>query len=433
MFEGYRQASFRGVPFHCPERDRSGGRRIDAAEIPFADSFTTRDMGRAIATFNLSGFVFGADWKAQADRLEEALDKPDAGRLVHPTRGEMDVHVRRWSAREDEDDGLDFVRFRIECIPARPLAYPAANIDQGARLSAAAARVPDSAVAGFADAWTDPDAATAGETLATQSENALHEVTRQLTDLSRLMPNADIGGLSGYLRDVETFKAASFDLVRAPNDMAVGVFGLVSRLRGLTDWSFPALTQLGDFGRAFGQSSYGSTTIYQGTTDNGGAAAAAGAAPITVLQPPAFAAVTTENRAALGQLVTAAAVSEAAPAALDRPFDTFDDAITARAGLVNTIQGLSDTAHAARRREEALVYDDLRVTTWTVLGDVAADLPRLMTREVSLPQSARAFSWRARGDLGGAADLVARNRLRHPAHLPAGERLRLLDPEAVDV
>ncbi|HBT44299.1 MAG TPA: hypothetical protein DIW51_00645 [Rhodospirillaceae bacterium] len=429
MFEGYRQASFRGVPFHCPERDRSGGRRVDAAEIPFADSYTTRDMGLVISAFNLSGFVFGADWKAQADRLEEALDASGAGRLVHPTRGELDVHVRRWSSRENEDEGMDFVRFRIECIPAKPLQYPRADVDQRARLADVAGTVRAPATASFTNIWVNPDAVAAGETLAAQSEGALNEMTRQLQDLARQVPNPDMGGLTAFLRDAEGFRAASFDLVRAPGDMASGVFGLVSRIRGLTAFPFTTLARLGDFGLSFGQSTYGTAAVPQGTVDAGGMAAFAAAAPVTVLQPPAVAAWTQANRASLGGLVAAAAVAEAAPAALDEPFNSFDDAVAARADLVSTIRDLEGLANVGRRREEALVYEDLRVTSWTVLGDVAADLPRLVAREVPVPQSARAFSWRARGDIRAAGDLVARNRLRHPAHLPAGTRLKLLDPE----
>lgn len=86
-----RPASFRGVSFSVSDAEYNGGRRTALHEYPQRDTPYVEDMGRATREYSMTALVVGSDYIARAKELMAALEKPGAGRLVHPWLGELSV------------------------------------------------------------------------------------------------------------------------------------------------------------------------------------------------------------------------------------------------------------------------------------------------------------------------------------------------------
>jgi len=401
-FENYRQGSLDGVPFECVSRGSRGGRRVDVGEIPFGETWTTRDMGKRARRFQFDAFIFGKDWLTRAAQLEEALERGGVVRLVHPTRGELDVLIEEWSEREDENEALDERSYRIECVLSRDVELPAAEIHHRSAVSDAAAAVPEPVAAAFVSDWVPPDGEQiniVSDAVETDAIGSLDAFAAELRDLAQV-PNP-LAGAADALAAINELSANATALIRAPADLAFSFVSIVSGIRSAVLAPFQALLRLARF------------SIGLPDLDLGFSLGQAGDA-IAV------------NRSALGQLVAANALAQAADAALDQSFPTFDDAIAARRDLADTIATVERTALVSRRRDVAIALQQLRAVSWTGLGDVAVSLPRLTDASANGRLSARALSWRIRGDIDAADDIVARNRLDHPAMLPPNRDLKVV-------
>ena len=86
-----RSASFRGVSFSVSEAEYNAGRRTALHEYPKRDVPYVEDMGRATRTYTLTALIVGTDYITRTKALMTALEKPGAGRLVHPWLGELSV------------------------------------------------------------------------------------------------------------------------------------------------------------------------------------------------------------------------------------------------------------------------------------------------------------------------------------------------------
>lgn len=108
-------ASFRGVPFWVDTDIVPVGRRTQVHEYPKRDRPYTEDMGRQTRKYRFAGFVVGDDCLSQRDRLLAALDKPGSGELVHPWFGRLTVTAGECEVSHARDEG-GMVRFGLEFI-----------------------------------------------------------------------------------------------------------------------------------------------------------------------------------------------------------------------------------------------------------------------------------------------------------------------------
>lgn len=86
-----RPASFRGVPFAVQSEQYSGGRRVSVLEYPLRESSDAQDMGRKAIEYTIEAFVVGEFWRDERDALQEALHEPGPGELVHPRFGRIRI------------------------------------------------------------------------------------------------------------------------------------------------------------------------------------------------------------------------------------------------------------------------------------------------------------------------------------------------------
>lgn len=111
--ERYLKASFRNVEFVVVNAGNDGGRRNVKHTFPNNDKPYFEDLGKKNPQFTIEAFVIGEDYDTQRNKLENALNKPDFGKLVHPYKGKIDVVCLDYKVTEVANEG-GVARFSIE-------------------------------------------------------------------------------------------------------------------------------------------------------------------------------------------------------------------------------------------------------------------------------------------------------------------------------
>jgi prophage DNA circulation protein len=95
-------ASFKGVPFKVEDGGRTGGRRVAPFEFPKSNTPYAEDMGRAAKRWQITAYVIGDNYIAQRDALLDACDSDGPGILIHPSLGSMNVMCGPVSSHESQ-------------------------------------------------------------------------------------------------------------------------------------------------------------------------------------------------------------------------------------------------------------------------------------------------------------------------------------------
>ena len=90
-FDQLQQASFNGVPFVTKSNSTTVGRRTAEHIYPFRDQPWIEDLGRKARRYHIVGFLIGDDVISQRDDMQNALEYPGPGILIHPTYGRLTV------------------------------------------------------------------------------------------------------------------------------------------------------------------------------------------------------------------------------------------------------------------------------------------------------------------------------------------------------
>lgn len=378
-------ASFRGVPFFVQRSERTGGRRTVTHEFPLRDEPYIEDLGRAAATFAVEGYVIGDDYLQQKAALLEALETAGAGELVHPYWGThqaiCDGSLRVSETRRDGGMALFTVVFlRVSSSSAPP---PISEPDLAAQTLVAADAAQVATAEELGTTYTvggEPAFALEGLTA------YLEAVAASL--LALLKPLASSAQETAELaKQADDLIDAAASLIQTPGDMLDAVVAAIATMQESA--AVPARSLVEALLELY---SADEPTAPTGTT----ATRDTERANLTALQ------------AALQRTFAI----EAARAIVSADYETHGDA-TADAGAV-----------ADALEEQAAVADDVAYPALVnlrarVLRAVPGNavLARLveLDRPTALPSLL--LSYQLYGSLDGDADIVARNRVRHPAFL----------------
>lgn len=455
--EAFRPASFRGVPFKTKGNGKSHGRRGTHHEYPGRDRGWIDDAGQADAEITLDAYVVGDDWIARRDALEAALLQPGAGRLVHPTRGPLDVVPRpgRWSVRErsseqgmavfrlsfvEADDVPQFpevtaarstrVRNASAILRAAAIEATARSLNiSGPEWIARAARADITAlvdeIEGVAVLASSVDPASGAlpggiETLTAGDGAALVEATAfaadiaSATDWLNTIINVGLFGLDllsgGWKSYLKAFGAGALDGILGALGLR-DLFGTALRLYGLIDAIF------------FTDAPDGSRPL---RSANG---AWVGSLRLLSLPEPVqtedsiSGARTAANARALHRLVRLSAIAIGSQAAIRRSYDSTGAAIDAMRILDREIE--SEILREAGRNDpeaDTMIRNltDLRAVTREVLLTTVADTAPVIRRDIPESLPSLALCWRLTAEIDSEPDIIARNAITHPLFCPAG-------------
>lgn len=386
-------ASFRGVPFSVRGTNGQIGRRTVVHEYPQRDDPFCEDMGRKFREFTIEAFILGPDYFKARDALEEALEKPGAGTLVHPYRGRMEVSLTQPARISESPDEGGLVRFSLTFVEAGKNQQPTARPDTRTLVDQAAANATTAVATDFSNTFSVADKPDFVEASALDVAN---NVTGAL-DAVRTGMIPDLTVIAEYSAAAYGVSNALGSLIRSPVDLASNLMSLIQGLRGLGRSpleGFDALANLFGYGADL-------QTV-----------------PATTVVRRAQAA----NQTALVSLTRQTAAIEAARAAAQADYESYDQAITVRDQIADQLDAESETA--SESVYTALI--DLRAATVRDITARGADLVRITS--VTLPSTMPAVvaAYRIYDDAAKESELVTRNSIRHPGFVPGGMPLEVL-------
>ena len=123
LLEKYHPASFRKVGFLVSTESVSRGKKTVIHEYPNSDQRYVEELGKLPPTFSISAIVHGDDAINQRIRLENALERPGLGELIHPVYGQLQVKALTFRVSSNQTEIGQFV-FDIEFATSRENITP---------------------------------------------------------------------------------------------------------------------------------------------------------------------------------------------------------------------------------------------------------------------------------------------------------------------
>jgi len=382
-----RPASWRGIAFEVEGDEFKTGRRVQIHEYPQRDKPYAEDLGRSARAYAITAFLIGDDYPERRDQLVEALERPGVGKLVHPFYGEVDV-VSTGEVRvtHSKNEG-GMCRVDLSFVEAGELAFPSRTTDTSDKVLASAEAAQAASIESFGERFTVdglPDF------VSNAALDDLDTIGGELDAIAGEAVSLDITGLdvSGLL-DVEALGTSIWNSVAAT---------VRDPLAEITETTF--------IGNAIG-------TLKQ---------VASIALPVVSLVQTASRLQQAINSGAIVDLVQQAALTEMARAAGVNDWLVFDDAVEAR----DDISGLLLDASANAATDTVFRgLENLRIDTVQDITTRATGAPRVVTIERNLGPAVVA-AYDLYEDANRADEIVARNKVQHPAWINPDDPVRVL-------
>lgn len=391
-------ASFRGVAFFVESAEFQGGRQNAVHVFPFSETAPfIEDTGPKGTVLPVECFVVGDNYMSDRDDLIVALGEGGTGPLEHPHYGHRTVAVDSFHVREGgSEQGI--ARFSITFLqtPAEAPA-PSATASGASAVTASVAAAKSSASSAFQAVFS-----TAGK--------IYDGVVSVLGGMSSAI-NTVMGPVGLITQDaaalqskLSAFENSALALASTPGDLVTAVTGIFDSLEGYVLNAENVSDPLGVFLGIYGL--------------NPGAA-------ITPPAPTEDRALDTANSAATQLFVQRLAVVGAATLLPELTFASYEDAVTARERVTDLIDALAEAVSDDTFPDWLQLRGDL---VKAVPGDTS-DLPHLLSLTPRGTVPSLVLSYQLYGDVEGEADLLARNKIRHPGFIVGGVELEVLSRE----
>lgn len=369
-------AEFRGVRLYLERNSIAPGRRVQVHEYPLRDEPYAEDLGRKAREWQVTGYLIGDDYDVQRNRLADALELPGAFEMRHSYYGTHRViFIGDPSISEStREGGMARVRLTVLRADDKP-RYPTAVADTQQVVA---------------------DEAEASRLAILDEFTAAYDVLELAADRVAAIESAILDAISsveGVIGDVTNTIAT---LIRTPGELGAAILSSLGQIRSMTGEPRRALG-LYDALASAGETRPASSLPYNAPLDAQREAAAQTAAV---------------------ELVRRGAAIEAASAASTWTYPTRQEAVetleVVHRGLTDQLAGAVPPPPQLTQRLVSLraaVVQDLRTR--------ATALPELSEYTPGARLPALVIAQRLYGDAARDAELVKRNRIRHPGRLPA--------------
>lgn len=421
-----RPGSFRGVPFEAERDSQPAGQRTQVHEYPQRDLPQVEPLGRVTDEIKITAYVVGEDCLEKRDKLLDAINEPGAGELIHPWRGSLTVSVTACSYSHDRRE-KGVVRFDLTFVQGESQpSFPVAGEDAASVLNAAADDVQTSALDRFSEAIASIDLSQVRLDAVLQPIGQVVAVVQDVYGTAVGVIDTAQGVIDQVLAAPMKFASAVFEVI---GGVQSGFAGFYSRAQGVM-----SLFGLGD--RLEGLARLGSTLTPSGSVNGAfvravrslvqdavAADVVRGAAVLPTRLPalPQAGAVALDGMSRRDVTISAAAgpvLGEILGGAqVDMP--VADDVLQLRDDMADGLWGLAEQSPAAHYQ----VIAAARTAAVRHLVVVARQGVRLARYENPATVPALVLAYRRYGDAARAADVVARNAVRHPGFVPPRELL----------
>lgn len=413
LLPGLLPGAFRGIDFFAPDTTTEVGRRVAETLFPGIDRAAYDDFGVYPADVSVEGLLVGDDYIAQAKRLRAAFERAGPGTLIHPWLGGMTVILTEPAEISFSASELRVARFsarfkRIGRGGAAGIIATAADL----LLSVASARV------------ASVNLASRATTLSAQSALASAQSWRTLAgawsgsvSLGNVRAAAAWAGMSSRIASLLAAPLAALP-PSSPDDYAASMSAVTAALTAaiVELRTVPAVSPAAESPAAsVDVDPRAVMDLCLGVSE----ALIAAEAPSTV------------DRALL--LAAAGdAVAGACEASVYATYISREDASAVRNALASRIDALTgacvdlqDGTSAAAASTAARTGTDLKARMVADINEVIGRLPSVIVLPTETDVDAFQVANHVYGDDPGSIEagyrtIVARNRPRHPARLPAG-------------
>ncbi|WP_316158465.1 MULTISPECIES: DNA circularization N-terminal domain-containing protein [unclassified Bradyrhizobium] len=390
-------ASFKGVPFFFEQDKEEGGRGLVVHSFPNRDDPFVEDLGEEPRVYSGSAYVHGDSADALATALKAALASRGAGMLVVPYFGPVTVHCQSFE-RATQRDQMGYVAFELKFVRkgaasgliSVPLLQNVGFVAADKLAATVSVLFPQAIVT-----LGQPDhvIAAAADTLA--SAAAAIEVLRQGYPTAPAASAKLRDEVAGLITDVPD--AINDGL--APGDAARALAArLIQTVRDLgSAMPAPSARQAA---LALAASFPSAHLVLNGTPYQASSARAS------------------VNAEAAARVARLAGLTAYAEAVLRTTFTSRPDGVTARGEVAERFEAeLYDTTGAGNAALY-LAIDQLRNAVINWLTRVINDLAPVITVESASIRPSLDLAWVLYADPTRAAELVARNNVRHPSFVP---------------
>lgn len=390
-------SSFKGAAFWMEADKENGGRRLVTHQFPKRDDPFHEDLGEDARTWDLTLYLAGDASAAAAAALTATLAQAGPGTLVLPAQGPVQARCVTFS-RDRSRDRMGFIGFSAHFTR------------EGLGAGAAAFATPDY--------------------LIQLAYDGLAAVIAAVGDLAQLLNVVDAPGsvVDAIVTGVQDI-AATLENIRYAAELA-------------DDAGLEQLTVIGDLYNAIPDQISGITGVdpalfpavmaaAQGLATAMGpeqtADAFARALDASDSDPPALDAedvlsdrLTQDmvNRDIVARALRATLFAPYAIAAASRDYPDRPAAVTARADLAGRAEPDIARATGAAGEALALALTDLRNSAVAAISRRIANLAPVVTVSAGRVLPSIWWAWRLYGDPERAVELVERNRIKHPSHMP---------------
>jgi len=404
-----RNASFRGSHFWVETDGVSGGRRIVVHEFPLSELPYNEDMGQQARRYEVEAYVVGGQAGAQAKALVEACTAPGPASLVLPLFGTIAARCLDISTNRSKDRH-GFVAFRLRFISdGLSLSSLGGTPHRKSRVRTAALEMPAAMRAAFKQSY--------------RGVRVPEFVWRSAVSTTSLyldnwMVQADSAGLRGD-------PLASFEALVADVDGALEALlrsGAVGNKFDQTAYwasgeiidTDPFANQIDAIASAFREAAEPEAAVHAlGEMLEFGEGLAA--IPLTTLSRRREA----ENQESLLALFNRSALAHLAIAVTEATYTNRREAIAARAMVAQRFEEALRQIQSGREWEVSQALSELQGLTIEYLSSLIADLAPVMQIEAGALMPSIYWGYRLYKDAPRGDDLWARNRVKHPAWMPA--------------
>lgn len=392
------KASFNGIEFKVQDHEATVGKRLVVNEYPLRELPYTENMGRKARRWSINGYLVGPSYTIARDALLVAAESNQVGQLVHPYLGRKTVEIEELRVRESQREG-GYAELSFTFVEAGAKTFPTAS------------PLPNQLAVMRAD-----DLLTVAQTLFT---GGIH-----------------VDGISEYVREAYGESLGDIAGVFSAIQLAGGINGqtTIGKINQAADWvanlaeiAFPSQTLISDIAGVAGKL----ISLFGGVLDLGVGDKESGAnfarfATFTTEKTTGTSVVASainQNAETVERFVRTASVANETKALVARDFSYYEEAIEARASVLQRVDDLLDSS---QNDDEYTALQSMRREIAAAVPENAETIPRLRNITIRQSEPALVVAYEQYGSTARADDIVNRNQLRHPGFVPGGVPLQVL-------
>jgi len=398
-------AAFRGISFLIPQTSVPVGQKGQLHEYPQRNEPFFEQLGKQAQVHTMTAWVIGDDCFERRDKLLEALQTPGPGELVHPWLGRMQVKVGDCKVSHELTAG-GMVSFDLTFYPDKPLTFPTAKVNSQQQVVKASDSMLTSALGRYKLAMAKVDQARLGLLRLRNSLSNVYSVIQQ-----------QFAPFVGVFTNLVGFAQSLMNSPGALSSLFSSYFGEFSlQDSAFADTSSSYKNAVATITQQVGAVTSINTVVPSGGIDSEAAAQAAAnlvqdallvqVALIISEMPIASQPVSGGSTPSVEQQAILPDVRPEVPVA--------DDVLKLRDSLSDAIFEASLKADPAHY----VVMNSLRQALVKHLTAVAESGVRLVDITPPETMSALVLAYQRFGDATRSAEVVQRNRIRHPGFVP---------------